>query len=47
MTAHQLLAQLYELGARVSLVRGRSGGRIIIGFHNDEELDGILERIRR
>jgi ParB family chromosome partitioning protein len=34
------------LGARVSLVRGRTGGRIIVSFHSDEELDGILSRIR-
>lgn len=34
------------LGARVALVRGRSGGRIIVTFHSDDELDGILSRIR-
>lgn len=34
------------LGARVSLVRGRTGGRIIVTFHSDDELDGILSRIR-
>jgi ParB family chromosome partitioning protein len=36
------------LGARVALVRGRTGGagRIIVTFHNDDELDGILSRIR-
>jgi ParB family chromosome partitioning protein len=33
------------LGARVSLVRGRTGGRIIITYHSDEELDGILLRM--
>lgn len=35
------------LSARVSLVRGRTGGRIIISFHSDTELDEILARIRR
>lgn len=34
------------LSARVSLVRGRSGGRIVISFHSDAELDEILARIR-
>jgi ParB family chromosome partitioning protein len=36
----------HALGARVSLVRGRSGGRIIIGFHSDDELEGIIARLR-
>ena len=35
------------LGAPVSVARGRRGGRIVIRFHSDEELEGILERIRR
>jgi ParB family chromosome partitioning protein len=35
----------YALGARVSVTRGRTGGRITISFHNDEELEGIVERI--
>ena len=35
------------LGARVQLTRGRSGGRIVIRFHNDDELEGIIERIAR
>lgn len=35
------------LSARVSLVRGRTGGRIVISFHSDVELDEILERVRR
>jgi hypothetical protein len=34
------------LGTRVSLVKSRSGGRIIISYHNDDELDGILHRMR-
>ena len=34
------------LGARVSVVRGRTGGRIIVTYHTDEELDGILTRVR-
>ena len=34
------------LGTRVSLVKSRTGGRIIISYHNDEELDGILRRMR-
>jgi ParB family chromosome partitioning protein len=33
------------LGSRVALVRARTGGRIIISFHNDDELDGIVSRI--
>ena len=35
------------LSARVSLVRGRTGGRIVISFHSDAELDEILARVRR
>jgi len=35
------------LGARVQLTRGRAGGRIVIRFHSDEELEGIIERIAR
>jgi ParB family chromosome partitioning protein len=35
------------LGAPVSVARGRRGGRIVIRFHSDEELEGIVERIRR
>jgi ParB family chromosome partitioning protein len=33
------------LGTRVRLVRGRSGGRLIIHFYSDEELQGIYEAI--
>ena len=35
------------LGARVSLTRGRKGGRIVIRFHSDDELEGIVERLTR
>jgi hypothetical protein len=28
-------------------VRARTGGRIIISFHNDDELDGIVSRIKQ
>ncbi|MDE3095244.1 MAG: ParB/RepB/Spo0J family partition protein [Chloroflexota bacterium] len=35
------------LGARVSLTRGRTGGRIVIRFHSDDELEGIVERLTR
>jgi ParB family chromosome partitioning protein len=33
------------LGAKVALRRGRHGGRIVISFHNDDELEGILRRM--
>ena len=33
------------LGARVAVARGKTGGRIVITFHNDEELEGILGKI--
>jgi ParB family chromosome partitioning protein len=33
------------LGARVSVSKGRRGGRIVIRFHSDDELEGILQRI--
>jgi len=33
------------LGAPVSLTRGRKGGRIVIRYHSDEELEGIVGRI--
>lgn len=33
------------LGARVSLTKGRKGGRIVIRYHSDDELEGIVERI--
>ena len=34
------------LGAPVSVARGRRGGRIVIRFHSDDELEGIVERLR-
>jgi len=37
----------HALGAPVVVARGRSGGRIVIRFHSDDELDGIIERIVR
>jgi len=36
----------HALGARVSLIKSRQGGRLIIRFHTDEELDGIIERLK-
>jgi len=33
------------LGARVSLSKGRRGGRIVIRFHDDDELEGIIQRL--
>lgn len=35
------------LAAKVSIVRYAGGGRIIINFHSDDELDTIVERILR
>ncbi|MHB8376810.1 MAG: ParB/RepB/Spo0J family partition protein [Dehalococcoidia bacterium] len=35
------------LGARVSLTKGRAGGRIVIRFHSDDELEGIIDRLTR
>jgi ParB family chromosome partitioning protein len=36
-----------KLAARVSIQHARSGrGKLVIGYHSLEELDGILERIR-
>jgi len=35
------------LGTRVRLVRGRRGGRLVIHFYSDEELQGIYEAIVR
>lgn len=34
-----------SLGTRVSLVKGRRGGKITIHFYSDEELDALLERL--
>jgi ParB family chromosome partitioning protein len=33
------------LGTRVALTRGRRGGRLVISFYSDEELQAIYERI--
>jgi ParB family chromosome partitioning protein len=33
------------LGARVALTKGKHGGRIVIRFHNDDELEGIMHRL--
>jgi ParB family chromosome partitioning protein len=33
------------LGTRVRLLRGRRGGRLVISFFSDEELQGIYEAI--
>jgi len=35
------------LGTRVRLMRGRHGGRLVIHFFSDEELQGIYEAIVR
>ncbi len=37
----------HALGAPVSLARGRKGGRIVIRFHNDGELEGLIDRLTR
>lgn len=34
-----------SLGTRVSLTRSRRGGRIIIHFYSQEELEGLVERL--
>jgi ParB family chromosome partitioning protein len=34
------------LGTRVDLTSGRKGGKIVIHFFSDEELEAILERVR-
>jgi len=33
------------LGTKVALTRGRRGGRLVISFYSDEELQTIYERI--
>ncbi len=35
----------HRLGTKVELVRGRRGGRMVIHFYSDEELDGLLRII--
>jgi ParB family chromosome partitioning protein len=37
----------HALGAPVTLARGRTGGRIVIRFHSDDELEGLLDRLTR
>jgi ParB family chromosome partitioning protein len=34
-----------SLGTKVSLSRGRRGGRLVIHFYSDEELQAIYEQI--
>jgi ParB family chromosome partitioning protein len=34
-----------SLGTKVELQRGRKGGRVVIHFYSDEELDAIVERL--
>ncbi|MCS7057236.1 MAG: ParB/RepB/Spo0J family partition protein [Thermoflexales bacterium] len=44
--AKEYEAKLREvLGTKVSLMRGRKGGRIVIEFYSDEELGAIYEKI--
>ena len=33
------------LGTRVRLVKGKRGGRLVITFFSDEELQGLYERL--
>jgi ParB family transcriptional regulator, chromosome partitioning protein len=35
------------LGTKVSLNRGAKGGRLTIHFYSDEELEGVVQRLRR
>ncbi|HEU0072996.1 MAG TPA: ParB/RepB/Spo0J family partition protein [Dehalococcoidia bacterium] len=34
-----------SLGTKVDLTQGRSGGRVVIHYYSDEELEGIIERL--
>jgi len=34
------------LGTKVSLIRGKKGGRMTIYFYSDEELDALVGRLR-
>jgi ParB family transcriptional regulator, chromosome partitioning protein len=34
-----------SLGTKVDLTRGRSGGRVVIHYYSDEELEAIIERL--
>ena len=40
-------AEREALGTRVRLLRGRRGGRLVIHFFSDEELQGLYEAIVR
>jgi ParB family chromosome partitioning protein len=44
-TRHLEEAFRSALGTRVALTRGRRGGRLVISFYSDEELQTIYERI--
>ena len=35
-----------DLGTRVQLVRSRRGGRLVIHYYDDQQLDGLIERLR-
>ena len=35
-----------SLGTRVDLSKGRKGGRIVIHYFSDEELESIVDRLR-
>jgi ParB family chromosome partitioning protein len=34
-----------SLGTRVDLTKGRSGGRVVIHYYSDEELEALIERL--
>jgi ParB family chromosome partitioning protein len=34
-----------DLGTRVQLVRSRRGGRLVIYYYDDQQLDGLIERL--
>lgn len=34
-----------SLGTKVDLMQGRKGGRVVIHYYSDEELEGIIERL--
>jgi ParB family chromosome partitioning protein len=44
-TAHLEDAFRQALGTRVRLVRGRRGGRLVIHFFSEDELQGLYEAI--
>jgi ParB family transcriptional regulator, chromosome partitioning protein len=35
-----------DLGTRVQLMRSRRGGRLVIHYYDDQQLDGLIERLR-